>query len=106
MSDVQYAVVDPSNGMLVSEYTTHTDDEISRAVGSANEAFRSWGRHGSVVERVELLRNVATLHIARRDEFAAIINREMGKPVESALFEIDFSASIYAYYAEDRKSVV
>ncbi|KRC54722.1 MULTISPECIES: aldehyde dehydrogenase family protein [unclassified Nocardioides] len=101
MSDVKYAVIDPSDGRLVSEYPTHTDEEISRAVGSANEAFRSWGRHGSVVERAELLRKVATLHVERRDQFAAIISREMGKAVESALFEIDFSASIYAYYADN-----
>lgn len=100
MSDVQYAVVDPSSGELVSEYTTHTDEEISQAITSAEQAFRSWGRHGAVEDRAELLRKVAALHIERRDEFAAIINREMGKPVEMALFEIDFSASIYAYYAD------
>ncbi|MGJ9423602.1 NAD-dependent succinate-semialdehyde dehydrogenase [Aeromicrobium sp. CF3.5] len=100
MRTTQYAVVDPSNGELMSEYMTHTDEEIVRAIGSAHETFRSWGRHGSVEERVALLRTMSALHTERRDELAAIISREMGKPLGSALFEIDICASIFAYYAD------
>lgn len=99
MSEVQYEVVDPSNGELVATYPTHTDAEIQDAISIADDAFRSWGRHGAVDERTQLLSAVSGLLIERRDEFAAIINREMGKDVSAALLEVDFSAHIFAYYA-------
>jgi len=101
MSELRYAVVDPSSGELVQEYPTHTDEQLLEATGAAHTTFRSWGRHGSVADRVALLRRVSELHTERREEFAATINREMGKPVQNALFEIDFSAAIYAYYADN-----
>ncbi|MEH0554038.1 NAD-dependent succinate-semialdehyde dehydrogenase [Streptomyces sp. B21-101] len=101
MSDLRYAVVDPSSGELVREYPTHTDKQVLEAVGTAHEAFRAWGRNGSVSDRVALVRRVAELHTERREELAATMNREMGKPLQSALFEIDFSAAIYAYYADN-----
>jgi len=41
------------------------------------------------------------LHSERRQELAEIINREMGKSVDGALGEIDFSAAIYEYYADN-----
>jgi succinate-semialdehyde dehydrogenase / glutarate-semialdehyde dehydrogenase len=101
MSEIRYAVVDPSSGELVREYQNHTDEQLLEAVGRAHEAFRSWGRHGSVADRATLVRRVAELHTERREELAAIINREMGKPLQNALFEVDFSAAIYAYYADN-----
>jgi succinate-semialdehyde dehydrogenase/glutarate-semialdehyde dehydrogenase len=40
------------------------------------------------------------LHRERRDELAAIIVREMGKPKEAALGEVDFAADITEFYAD------
>ena len=54
-----------------------------------------------MAERVDLIRRVAALHTERRDKLAEIIHREMGKPVEQALGEVDFSAAIYEYYADN-----
>lgn len=100
MSKSHYAVVDPSSGEMVREYPTHTDEQLLEAIGEAHETFNKWGRHGPVTDRVGLMSRVSALHVERRDALAATINREMGKPLQSALFEIDFSAAIYAYYAD------
>jgi succinate-semialdehyde dehydrogenase/glutarate-semialdehyde dehydrogenase len=97
----EYAVVDPSTGETVHTYPTHTDAEVLAAVGSAHDAFRQWARKASVAERAGLVRRVGELHTERREELAAIIVREMGKPLEDALGEVDFSAAIYAYYADN-----
>src|SRR5690554_1807692 len=48
-----------------------------------------------------MVRKVGDLHKERRDELAAIIVREMGKPIDQALAEVDFSADIYRYYADN-----
>ncbi|MGA7149394.1 MAG: aldehyde dehydrogenase family protein, partial [Microbacterium sp.] len=51
------------------------------------------------------IRRVAELHRERRDELAAIIVREMGKPLEAALGEVDFAADITEYYAEHAEKI-
>jgi succinate-semialdehyde dehydrogenase/glutarate-semialdehyde dehydrogenase len=51
--------------------------------------------------RAELLGRVADLHAERRDELAAIITREMGKPIAQSAGEVDIVVSIYRYYAEN-----
>ena len=95
-----YAVVNPATGETVKEYQTITDDELHDAIARADATFRSWGRTTTAAERAELVRKVGDLHSERRDELAAIIVREMGKPVEQALAEVDFAADIYRYYAD------
>ena len=48
-----------------------------------------------------LVGRVGELHSERREELAAITTREMGKPLEQALGEVDFCVDIYGYYAEN-----
>jgi len=100
-STVQYAVVDPATGEQVKAYPTATDAEVADAISRAHETFRSWARQASVADRAALIGRVAELHTERRQELAEIIVREMGKPLEDALGEVDFGAAIYAFYAEN-----
>ena len=96
-----YAVVDPKTGDVVREYPTATDEQIEQALASASKAYREWSKKSTVAERADLIRRVAALHTERRDKLAEIIHREMGKPLEQALGEVDFSAAIYEYYADN-----
>ncbi len=101
MSTSMYAVVDPSTGELVKEYPTATDEQIEQAVAAAAKAHREWSRGSSVAERAALIRKVGELHTQRREELAKIIQREMGKPLDQSEGEVDFSAAIYGYYADN-----
>ncbi len=101
MSATLYAVVDPSTGELVKEYPTATDQDIEEALAAATAAHRDWARSSTVAERAALIRRVAELHTERRDELAKIIQREMGKPLDQSQGEVDFSAAIYEYYADN-----
>ncbi len=104
MSD--YAVVNPATGETVKTYSTITDAELQQAIASAHAAHRGWSRSSTVADRAAMMRRVAELHTERREELAAIIVREMGKPLESALGEVDFSASIYEYYADNAERLL
>ncbi|MBB3159179.1 succinate-semialdehyde dehydrogenase/glutarate-semialdehyde dehydrogenase [Microbacterium proteolyticum] len=97
MSD--YAVVNPATGETLAEYDTLTDAGVEDALASAQEAYRAWSRTDPA-ERADALRRVADLHRERRDDLAAIIVREMGKPLEAARGEVDFAADITEYYAD------
>ena len=96
-----YAVTDPTTGAVVTTYPTITDEALTAAVDAAQHAFRTWSRSTSVADRAASIAGVADLHVERRDALAAIIAREMGKPIGDALGEIDFSAAIYQYYADN-----
>ncbi|GAS89929.1 NAD-dependent succinate-semialdehyde dehydrogenase [Mycolicibacterium brisbanense] len=101
MSASLYAVVDPSTGELVKEYPTATDEQIEQAVAAAATAFRQWSKSSTIAERAALIRRVAELHNERKDELARIIQREMGKPLDQSVGEVEFSAAIYEYYADN-----
>jgi succinate-semialdehyde dehydrogenase / glutarate-semialdehyde dehydrogenase len=95
-----YAVTNPATGELVQEYPTATEAQIQEALAAADKAFDTW-RTSPVDDRVRLLNHVADLYAERRDELAAIITREMGKPVFQAQIEVDIVVSIYRYYAQN-----
>jgi succinate-semialdehyde dehydrogenase/glutarate-semialdehyde dehydrogenase len=101
MSTSLYAVVDPSTGELVKEYPTATDEQIEQAISAAAKAHREWSRTSSVADRAALIRRVAELHEERKDDLAKIIQREMGKPLDQSVGEVEFSAAIYTYYADN-----
>ncbi|WP_210085506.1 NAD-dependent succinate-semialdehyde dehydrogenase [Mycobacterium sp. OAE908] len=96
-----YAVVDPSTGEVVKEYPTATDEQMEQALAAASTAFREWSKKSTLDERAALIRRVAELHTERKDELAAIIRREMGKPLDQSVGEVEFSAAIYEFYADN-----
>ena len=97
----QYAVVNPATGETVKEYPTISDSELSDAIASADEAHRNWSANSTLSERTEMIRKVAAFHVERQNELADIIVREMGKPIEQAIGEIEFCGAIYEYYADN-----
>jgi succinate-semialdehyde dehydrogenase/glutarate-semialdehyde dehydrogenase len=96
-----YAVVDPSTGEVVKEYPTATNEQMEQALAAASRAFREWSKKSTLDERAALIRRVAELHTERKDELAAIIQREMGKPLDQSVGEVEFSAAIYEFYADN-----
>jgi succinate-semialdehyde dehydrogenase/glutarate-semialdehyde dehydrogenase len=101
-----YAVVDPASGETVKEYPTISDEELRAAIGRADEAHRTWSARTTVAERAALVRRVGELHVERREELARIIVREMGKPIEQALGELDFVGAIYGFYADNAEELM
>ncbi|MFJ3660098.1 NAD-dependent succinate-semialdehyde dehydrogenase [Streptomyces sp. NPDC090119] len=96
-----YAVVDPATGELVEEYPTATDAAVDAALDAAVNAHAQWSKQTSVAQRAQLLSTVAKLHNERSQRLAEIIHREMGKPLDQAVAEVEFSAAIYQYYADN-----
>ena len=96
-----YAVTNPATGEIVREYPTASDAEMEQAIAAAAAAFQEWSKNSTVAQRAALVGRVGELHAERRQQLAEIINREMGKPLDQALGEVDFSAGIYQYYADN-----
>jgi succinate-semialdehyde dehydrogenase / glutarate-semialdehyde dehydrogenase len=101
-----YAVVNPATGETIKEYPEISDDELRAAIGRADEASRTFPASTGVAERAALVRRVGELHSERRQNLAEIIVREMGKPIEQALMEVDFAAMIYGFYADNAEGLM
>jgi len=96
-----YAVVNPATGETVKSYPTIGDQDLAAAIGRADRAHRAWSTSTSVTERATLVRRVGELHTEHRQRLGEIIVREMGKPIEQALGEVDFCVAIYDFYADN-----
>jgi succinate-semialdehyde dehydrogenase/glutarate-semialdehyde dehydrogenase len=101
-----YAVVDPATGETVKEYPTISDDELKDAIARADKTHSEWSAQTTVKERAELIRRVGEIHGEQRERLADIIVREMGKPIEQALAELDFCKAIYEFYADNGEELM
>ena len=99
-----YAIVDPATGKTIREYPQLTDAELAEKLDRAATAYRTWGAVTSPAERASLLRKAGALFSERREELAALISQEMGKPVAQGVLEVDFAAAIFEYYAEQAET--
>jgi succinate-semialdehyde dehydrogenase/glutarate-semialdehyde dehydrogenase len=101
-----FAVINPATGETIREYPTITAEELEAAIAAAYRCQQEWVPTTTPAERAALIRRVGQLHSERREELAEIIVREMGKPVEQALGEVDFCQSIYDFYADNAENLL
>ena len=94
-----YAVVNPATGEKLEEFPEISDDELDAAIARAWEAREALNSL-SAAERAKKIKRLGELHLERRETLAAIVVKEMGKPMEQALGEVDFCGDIYGYYAD------
>jgi succinate-semialdehyde dehydrogenase/glutarate-semialdehyde dehydrogenase len=101
-----YAVINPATDEVVKEYPQISDAELEAAIDRADKAYRAWSAGSTVAERAALVRKVGQLHTERSQALGEIIVREMGKPIEQAVMEVDFAGAIYEFYAENAESLM
>lgn len=78
--------------------------EAKQAVDAAHEAFKSWSKL-TAVDRAVKLKKWFTLIDENKEEIAAIMTREQGKPFAEALGEVNYANSFVEWYAEEGKRV-
>ena len=79
-------------------------EDVKRAIEGAHEAFLEF-RKWPAYERAELLYRAVDLIEARREELAGLLVKEAGKPIKTALGEIDRTIATYQFSAEAAKSM-
>jgi len=88
--------------VVVARVATATATDVNDAVAAARAAFPRWSAV-SWQERAAILDRAADIVRARRLELAACLIFEMGKNRVEALGEIEETADLYAYYAEEMR---
>ncbi len=93
-----FGTTDPATLQPGKSYPGHSPQDAAVKVARAAEAQRQWRRTG-FDERARLMRAAADVLRARRDEFAALMTREMGKTIADGRAEIDKCASACEHFA-------
>lgn len=95
-----YASVNPFTGEVLQTFPDASDDEVRGAIDAAHAAFLMW-RGTSFATRAEVMRAAAAILRRDKDEYARLLTLEMGKLFSEAKLEVELSAEIFAYYADN-----
>ena len=94
-----YQSLNPATGKLLMSFPDLTDAELDTKLAAAEACYRTW-RLTTYAERAVILLRAAELLHDQAEAFAHTMTLEMGKKIGEARGEVEFSASILAYYAK------
>src|ERR1700758_5195148 len=98
-----YQTVNPFNNEVVASFEDLTDEQAMELLAQAQTTFESWSQT-SYAERAAVCRRAAVILRDRSDEFARLLTLEMGKLYGESLGEVELSAQIFDYYAENAEA--
>lgn len=90
--------INPATGQRLHIHGLHSSVQIEHALALAHSAHHGW-RETTPAFRARHLRALGRILRLQRDDLAALITAEMGKPVTQARAEIEKCASVCDYYA-------
>lgn len=91
--------INPATEEVLAEYPVMSSTDIESVLASSWQDFSSW-RHSSMPERALLMHRAAALLRERKDAYAALAAREMGKPLSQAAAEVEKSSWVCDFYAD------
>lgn len=89
----------PANGEVLSARPYSNEQQVDAAIAANYQAFQQW-RQQPLTQRAQKLRDLAAAIRARSEEMAQMITAEMGKPILQARAEVEKSAQLCDWYAE------
>ena len=95
-------VINPADGSVLGLLPLASDALVNAAAEAAHRGFEQWRRR-SALERCDVLRRAASLMRERAAAMAAVLTLEQGKPLAEALREVQLSADIIDFQAEEAR---
>jgi succinate-semialdehyde dehydrogenase/glutarate-semialdehyde dehydrogenase len=96
-----YQSVNPANGEILHTFDQHTDEQMQRALATAEHAYQHIWPKMAIRDRAELVGRAASLMLERKENLARLASLEMGKRIAEGRSEVELSASILQYYADN-----
>ena len=90
--------VDPTNGNLIASHPEHSEEVINQTLESAAIAQRTWREN--VPAAATALRRAGAILRRDKEQYAALMAQEMGKPLEQGRAEIDKCGLCCDYFSE------
>jgi succinate-semialdehyde dehydrogenase/glutarate-semialdehyde dehydrogenase len=99
-----YETINPYTEELLKTFENHTDVQLQQIIAQADETYRNTWSQKSLFERKVIVKKAAALLREQIDEFAAYVTLEMGKLFKEAKGEVELSADILDYYADNAEA--
>jgi succinate-semialdehyde dehydrogenase/glutarate-semialdehyde dehydrogenase len=99
-----FNVTNPADGSLVARVPQLGVAETRDAIEAANAAWPAW-RAKTAKERAAVLRRWFDLIVASKEDLAAIMTAEQGKPLAESAGEVMYGASFIEWFAEEAKRI-
>jgi succinate-semialdehyde dehydrogenase/glutarate-semialdehyde dehydrogenase len=96
------SVVNPATEEVLARVADADEVDGVAALTAAVDAQRGWAATPAG-RRADILDDVYRAILSRRDEFAALIVAEMGKPLPEAQGEVDYGAGFFRWFAESAR---
>src|SRR6201991_1680234 len=98
---MSFRTTNPTTGEFVKEFPFQTNEELFAALTTADKRYREDWRHRPIAERAQVLSRAAKILREKRDEYQKLLTLEMGKVTRFGYFEVDLTADILDYYANN-----
>ncbi|OBF47153.1 succinate-semialdehyde dehydrogenase [Mycobacterium sp. 852002-50816_SCH5313054-b] len=95
-----YQTVNPYDNQVVARFEDLTDEQVAKLIAQAQKTFESWSQ-APFGERAAVSRRGAAILRERPDQFARLLTLEMGKLYAESLGEVELTAQIFDYFAEN-----
>ncbi len=95
-----FDVDNPATGKVIAKVASATSNDAMAALDAACAVQNEWART-SARERADILRRAFELVTERKDEFAALMTLEMGKPLAEAYGEVTYGAEYLRWFSEE-----
>jgi succinate-semialdehyde dehydrogenase / glutarate-semialdehyde dehydrogenase len=97
--------VSPTTGETIAEYAETTPDQVAHHIARAHELQQAWA-HTDLGDRAVLMQAFAAILERDREDLAALMADEMGKPITQGRAEVDKCAWVCRYYAEEAATIL
>ena len=97
-----YELKAPYTGEVIAQVAKATVQDVEYAIEGAHAAFLKF-KKVPAYERAEILYKVVEIMRKRKNEFAALLADEAGKPLTAGLVELDRTIATYQFAAEAAK---
>ena len=98
-TDRGLVTINPATDEALETYPLMTDEEVTSALEACHAAFTDW-RLKSHAERGQVLEAIGRKLRERKEDFAQLMTREMGKRLQDSRDEIDLCAAICDWTAK------
>jgi succinate-semialdehyde dehydrogenase/glutarate-semialdehyde dehydrogenase len=100
---MSFEVINPANGQKIETYDRLSDDALQKKIIGAQAEYLKW-RITSYSYRASLMYHAAKDLRENNKAYAECMTLEMGKPIQSAMAEVEKCAWVCEYYAENAAS--
>ena len=97
---MSYQSINPFDGKILKTFETLSDSQLETKLAAAAACFKTW-KYKTYKERAVIVAKAAEMMKAHVDEFAKLATLEMGKRIDEARGEVNFSSNILDYYAKN-----